>query len=343
MRQTIKEDLMKLATQKRTRIVFPEAGVDARTIKAIAKLKAADWCDILAVGDADAIKKLAEKEGVSLDGITIIDPETDSRLPQFVAFYQKRRAKENLTDEQATKVVKDPLNYGAILIATGDADGMTAGAYNATSSVLRSALKCIGTQKGIKTCSSFFIMVLPEGADYGKNGVLVYADCAVNPNPTNEQLADITISTADTAAKLLDMTARVAMLSFSTKGSSKHADIDKVTSALAMVKARRPDIIVDGELQADAALVESVSKFKCPDSPVAGKANILIFPDLDAGNISYKLTQRLGNAQAIGPVLQGLAKSVNDLSRGCSVEDIVNTTIITAAKANLLANMEEKK
>ena len=340
MSDFLKQRLMTLATKKRTKIVLPEAEMDLRTLKAAALLKKEDFCDVTLVGDTKKINALAKANNVDIAGQEIVDPATDDRLLAIVTEYQQRRAKENLTDEQAAKVISNPLYYAAMLVSRGDADGMTAGAYNTTGNVLRASIKCIGTEKGIKTVSSFFLMTLPEGSEYGEHGTLVFADCGVNPDPTDVQLADICISTADTAAGLLGMEARVAMLSFSTKGSAKHESVDKVTSALAMVKERRPDIFIDGELQADAALVKKVGEFKAPGSPVAGKANILIFPNLDAGNISYKLTQRLANAEALGPILQGLAKSINDLSRGCSVEDIASVTVVTAAKANLLEGLK---
>ena len=312
------------------RIVLPE-GAEERTVKAAGIIAKEGLAKVILVGSPGEIKKQAPDIN-SLDNITIIDPATSDKLGAYAdTFYELRKSK-GITQEAALKAVTDPLYYACMMIKMGDADGMVAGAINTTANTLRPALQIIKTSPGISVVSSCFIMIL-KNEDYGHNGVMVFGDCAVNPNPDAEQLAAIAVSTAKTAAQLTGMDPKVAMLSFSTKGSAKHELVDKVALATARVKELNPSLMVDGELQADAALVASVGQLKSPGSPVAGHANVLIFPDLQAGNIGYKLVQRLAGAEAVGPICQGLAAPVNDLSRGCSVDDIVSVVAITAVQA----------
>ena len=312
------------------RIVLPE-GAEERTVIAAGIIAKEGLAKVILVGSPGEIKKQAPDIN-SLDNITIIDPAASDKLGAYAdTFYELRKSK-GITQEAALKAVTDPLYYACMMIKMGDADGMVAGAINTTANTLRPALQIIKTSPGISVVSSCFIMIL-KNEDYGHNGVMVFGDCAVNPNPDAEQLAAIAVSTAKTAAQLTGMDPKVAMLSFSTKGSAKHELVDKVALATARVKELNPSLMVDGELQADAALVASVGQLKSPGSPVAGHANVLIFPDLQAGNIGYKLVQRLAGAEAVGPICQGLAAPVNDLSRGCSVDDIVSVVAITAVQA----------
>ncbi|CCU79497.1 Phosphate acetyltransferase [Halanaerobium saccharolyticum subsp. saccharolyticum DSM 6643] len=326
----IKNFKEKAASDLKT-IVFAE-GEDERIIKAAAKIEAEKIAKIIILADTESIKNDAKKYGVDLSGIKIIDPETSDYVSEFTDEFYELRKHKGISKEDAEKAIKDPMYFGTMMIYTGKADGMVAGAANPTGNVLRPAFQIVKTAEGISTVSSAIIMVLKDKS-FGEEGVLVVSDCAVNPEPNSEQLAEIAIATADTTERLLDFEPRVAMLSFSTMGSAKHENVDNVRNAVEIAHENAPNLKIDGEMQVDAALVESVGSRKAPDSKIAGKANVLIFPDLQSGNIGYKLVQRLAGAAAVGPILQGLAAPINDLSRGCSIDDIINLTAITAVQA----------
>jgi len=299
-----------------------------------ASRKAADqgWANPILIGKEADVQRLAKEVGVSISDLARLDHTTDARRSDFADEYNIIRRKENLTKEQALKLFDDPFFFAAMLLHKGLVDGVCGGAATATGDVLRPSIKIVGLKEGIKTVSSCFIMVIPNNP-LGGDGVYIFSDCAVIPDPTPEQMADIAIASADTAKALIDFDPRIAMLSFSTKGSAEHPLVDKVRKATELVKQRRPDLPVDGELQADAAIVESVGKRKSPGSPIAGKANVLIFPDLNSANISYKLVQRFTKCDALGPIIQGLAQPVNDLSRGAAVDEIAITIAIVSAMA----------
>ena len=327
------QSIIERAKSNKQRIVLPEA-TEERTLRAADKVLAEGVANIILIGNPAEINSLAEKWGLkNIDKATIIDPENNPKSEEYATLLAELRKKKGMTIEQARELVKDPLYLGCMIIKTGDADGQISGALSTTGETLRPALQIIKCAPGI-TCVSGAMLLITKEPQYGENGVLVVGDVAVTPMPDAQQLAQIAVCTAQTAESVAGFAEpRVAMLSFSTKGSAKHEVVDKVVEATKLAKEMDPELKIDGELQADAALVPSVGEKKAPGSEIAGKANVLVYPCLEVGNISYKMVQRLGGAEAIGPVLQGIARPVNDLSRGCSVDDIYKLVAITACQA----------
>ena len=326
------DKMIQRAKADKQRIVLPE-GTEERTLRAADKLLSDEIANIVLLGDPKEISDMAQQMGLTnINKAEIINPKEHNNKEVYIDQLVELRKNKGMTPEKASKVVEDPLYLSCLMIKNGDADGEVAGAQNTTGDVLRPALQIIKTLPGVKVVSGAFIMYT-QTPQFGEDGILLFADCAVMPNPNAEELASIAVSSAQTMQSLVGVEPKVAMLSFSTKGSAEHEMVDKVREATAIAKETNPLLMIDGELQADAALVPEVGKSKAPGSSIAGKANVLVFPTLESGNIGYKLVQRLGNAQAIGPVLQGMAAPVNDLSRGCSVDDIYNMVTITANQA----------
>ena len=319
------------ACQDVKHIVLPE-GEEPRNIQAAAKVIGAGLATLTLLGDPAKIQAVAAQTGTDLSGVAIINPAFSEKKEAYAQTLCEIRKAKGMTLEEARRLVSGPMYYGVMMVKMGDADGLVSGAIHSTGDMLRPALQIIKAKPGMKTVSSCFLMECPDKS-FGQDGVLIFADCAVIPCPTAEELANIALGAADSARSLAGMEPKVAMLSFSTKGSAKHDLVTKVQEATRIAHELAPELQLDGELQADAALVEAVGQLKSPGSPVAGHANTLVFPDLQAGNIGYKLVQRLAGAEAYGPVLQGIAKPCNDLSRGCSVDDIVATVAITAVQA----------
>lgn len=317
------------ARENKKTIVLPES-MDRRTFEAAEKILKEEIANLIIIGTPEEVE--ANSKGLDITGATIVNPFTYEKTQEYIDLFVELRKSKGMTPELAKEtILNDYAYFGCLMIKNGDADGMVSGACHSTANTLRPCLQIIKTKPGTKLVSAFFLMMVPD-CEYGENGTFVFGDCGLNQNPNPEELAAIALSSAESFRMLVGKEPKVAMLSHSSKGSAKHADVDKVTEAVRIAKELAPDLTLDGELQTDAAIVPSVGESKAPKSPVAGQANVLIFPDLDAGNIGYKLVQRLAKAEAYGPMTQGIAKPVNDLSRGCSFEDIVGVVAITAVQ-----------
>ncbi len=327
------ERLTKRAKANRRRIVLPE-GAETRNITAADHILADELADIILLGNPEEIADKAKKLGLThINRATVLDPADEKNIDKYAPLFFELRKNKGVTMEDARRFTANELYFGCLMVKAGDADGMVSGAIHTTGDVLRAAFQIIKTEPGINTVSGAFIMLLPEGSPYGSNGLMIFADCAVVPDPDAHQLAEIAVCAARTAREVADIDPRVAILSFSTKGSAKHERVDKVIEATRIAHEMAPELHLDGELQTDAAIVPVVASLKAPQSDIAGRANILVFPSLEVGNIAYKLVQRIAGAEAVGPLLQGLAAPVSDLSRGCVADDIYKTIIMTANQA----------
>ena len=326
------ERLKDRARQNKKRIVLPE-GHEERTLKAADIILKENIAEVILIGNPNEIGLLASQYGLTHIGqATIVDPKSHAKKESYMQLLLGIRKSKGMTEEQAAKLVEDPLYLAVLMIKAGDADGEVAGADNATGDVLRPAFQIVKTLPGMSVVSGAFLMFL-QNKEFGEDGLMVFADCAVHPNPTAEELAEIAVATGRTTRAIAGFEPRIAMLSFSTKGSAKHEMVDKVVAATALAQKMAPDMKIDGELQSDAAIIPAIGSKKAPGSEIAGHANVLVFPTLETGNIAYKLVQRMAGAEAVGPILQGMAAPINDLSRGCSVSDIVNLVAITATQA----------
>ena len=327
------ENIKARAKQDIKTIVLPEAE-DLRTLKATEKVLNEKYANIILVGNQETIEQKAKENNINIEGATIVEPKTSENYEKYTNLLYELRKHKGMTIEKAKELVLDPVHYGMLMLKDEEskADGLVSGAVHSTSDTLRPALQILRTAPETKLVSAFFVMVVPN-CKYGEEGTFIFGDCGLNPNPDTEELSEIAISSSKSFEQLVQKEARTAMLSYSTYGSAKSESIDKVREATKLVKEKMPELKVDGELQLDAALVPEIAKFKAPNSPLEGNSNVLIFPNLDAGNIGYKLVQRLANAEAYGPLCQGIAKPVNDLSRGCTAEDIAGVVGITAVQA----------
>ncbi len=325
-------ETLKVKAKANLKTIVLAEGEEIRSIKAAEIALKEGYAKIILIGNPEKINTIAKAENIDITGAEIIDSENSDKLQSYAETFYELRKSKGVTPEQAAETIKNPLYFGVMMVKTGDADGMVAGAVNSSANVIRPSLQILKTAPGTKLVSAFFIMSVPN-CEYGENGTFLFADSALNQDPDADQLSEIAISSATSFKSLVGAEPKIAMLSHSTYGSAKHELVDKVREATKLAQEKRPDLMIDGELQLDAAIVDSVGKQKAPESKVAGQANVLVFPNLDAGNIGYKLVQRLANADAYGPVLQGIAKPVNDLSRGCTAEDIAGVIAITAIQA----------
>lgn len=329
---SLMQEIVARAKADKQRIVLPE-GTEIRTLKAANQILEEEVADLILIGNLQEINKLSQENNLNhISKATIVDPLDNDKKEVYTQLLFDLRKSKGMTIEQAQKLAEDPLYLACLMIKNGDADGEVAGAQNTTGNVLRPAFQIVKTLPGISIVSGAFLMFMPDNK-WGNNGLMVFADCAVHPNPTAAELAQIAVATGHTTRAIAGFEPKIAMLSFSTKGSAKHEMVDKVVEATKIAKEMDPTLHIDGELQADAAIIASVGQSKAPGSEIAGQANVLVFPTLEVGNIAYKLVQRLANAEAVGPILQGIAAPINDLSRGCSPEDIYSMVAITANQA----------